>query len=792
MVGLAMSGPPPSLMPDFGALFGSGGLDMSSLWAPPHNAPSPAPTSPPPAPVSHLNQPEALSHQHSLLPHFSTEGPGRSVREYKSLLAACDSLSSLKTAHATLHSQDDIPLNFSVAARQCLFRCATHHEILLFLQSDLDHPAASNTRDYLNHLFAANAHPDLIKDCLDIACDKITLATLPLLELTDLLIDLTEASKSGLDACILLDACRRLQLSITSAYPPKSVPLVLAQNLLSALSSLPPSSDVFEQLCPLLDLVPLRALRTTIRSLSDYFGTLIETQTCQSESSSQLSACLSLIPSKRFNSVVCLATEHFVTFLAELETSEETVARSETVRRLLCWLTELRTFDPSILQPLSKCADRIYPLVASHYAISDLGPYIQSLHPADAADIMLHYWIKPIIMQQPSKSEPKALKSDPASPTSCVPVQPLPRISSRRAAAPEAPFQKYGLTYTMSRSHNQLLLHGKSFKTRQNAFHKIASTLRERSRPTDEQKHPTKGGAFVHLFRLLSQHKIEYAFWLDELFQVLKSHKSPLWTYSFFARLGVHNVHIPFPVAQKVIQFFISIGKPGWAFQVFDRPGAQQWLSNVPELLFALIDHYPVKSEFVFKLINRREYTNSLPVNLRSNIKNPLSLEQTSMVNHVAYALAKSPHLSSTMAFRRVCDCLNFLRDRDAPLSSMMSRALVLAGVTRPLREGVWLSTMKVQWILKFVRELEGEEIASRLDEAAFALRHENFELNQQQMQSFEELEEEADDMAWEYRKQFGHRSQRWSKRPSRRLKMARSSEKSRDDVRFSPVAVNM
>ncbi|KAG9731354.1 hypothetical protein KCU60_g13008, partial [Aureobasidium melanogenum] len=33
MAGLSMASPSPGLMPDFGALFGSGGVDMTSLWA---------------------------------------------------------------------------------------------------------------------------------------------------------------------------------------------------------------------------------------------------------------------------------------------------------------------------------------------------------------------------------------------------------------------------------------------------------------------------------------------------------------------------------------------------------------------------------------------------------------------------------------------------------------------------------------------------------------------------------------------------------------------------------------
>ena len=100
-----------------------------------------------------------------------------------------------------------------------------------------------------------------------------------------------------------------------------------------------------------------------------------------------------------------------------------------------------------------------------------------------------------------------------------------------------------------------------------------------------------------------------------------------------------------------------------------------------------------------------------------------------------------------------------------------MSRALVHAGVTRPLRDGAWLSTQKFQWILPFVRRLEGDGVADRLDEAAFTLRSENFELAKAQMQPLDNMEQEADHMAWEYRKQMGrapHR-RRWVASPFNR-----------------------
>jgi hypothetical protein len=373
----------------------------------------------------------------------------------------------------------------------------------------------------------------------------------------------------------------------------------------------------------------------------------------------------------------------------------------------------------------------------------------------------LHNWMKPTILEVPEipESEILDIASDttPAAAVQYLPLQRPPTVQSRRGSQVEGSYQTYGVSYTVSRSPTQSDTHRETLSTRQEVFDTIALTLGKSCKPDLKGAYPSRGGAWIRLFKLLSNNKIDYTGWLSDLFQVLKDHKSPVWTYHFFAKLSRDGVHIPYPVAVEVMRHFIDLKQTQWALDVFNRSQSTQSLSSIPELVFALIDsRIAGKTEAIFDLLNRPDYANSLPVNLRSKPQNSLSKERIQLVHHVAYAIAKSPLLSSRTAFRQVCDCLDYLRDRGAPLSSLMSRALVHAGVTRTLRDGTWLSTERFQWILEFVRRLEGDEVADSLDEAAFTFRGENFELNGAHVQPLDDMEREADLIAWEYRKQLG------------------------------------
>lgn len=99
---------------------------------------------------------------------------------------------------------------------------------------------------------------------------------------------------------------------------------------------------------------------------------------------------------------------------------------------------------------------------------------------------------------------------------------------------------------------------------------------------------------------------------------------------------------------------------------------------------------------------------------------------RASLLDRMAIAYAQALHLFPRVAYRNVYRCYRLHKwYRLGPVSVDMSRALTIAGAVRPLQEGQWVPTMRVQWILKVVNKVEGEEIARGVDEFCYQWRTE-------------------------------------------------------------------
>lgn len=94
------------------------------------------------------------------------------------------------------------------------------------------------------------------------------------------------------------------------------------------------------------------------------------------------------------------------------------------------------------------------------------------------------------------------------------------------------------------------------------------------------------------------------------------------------------------------------------------------------------------------------------------------------LLKRMAVAYANSSFLFPNVAFRHVYRCYTLHRQFFlGPISGEMSRALTIAGIVRPLQEQQWVSTSRIAWILKIVRKVEGDEVATRMDELIYKWR---------------------------------------------------------------------
>lgn len=100
----------------------------------------------------------------------------------------------------------------------------------------------------------------------------------------------------------------------------------------------------------------------------------------------------------------------------------------------------------------------------------------------------------------------------------------------------------------------------------------------------------------------------------------------------------------------------------------------------------------------------------------------------TNLVNVVATQFAFADHLSSRAAYRHVGGCYLVLRRHGGPVDPLMTRALTHAAVTRPLKEGKWVSSALLDYILRLVSRVEGDHVACSLAETVHEWQAKNFQ----------------------------------------------------------------
>ena len=95
------------------------------------------------------------------------------------------------------------------------------------------------------------------------------------------------------------------------------------------------------------------------------------------------------------------------------------------------------------------------------------------------------------------------------------------------------------------------------------------------------------------------------------------------------------------------------------------------------------------------------------------------------LLERMCLAYAMAPHHPPRLALRKIHECcLAIRREQLGPISLAITQALVQAGIVRPLQDSTWVSTMKLRWILGLVKEVEGEEVADRIDEVVYEWRN--------------------------------------------------------------------
>ncbi len=230
----------------------------------------------------------------------------------------------------------------------------------------------------------------------------------------------------------------------------------------------------------------------------------------------------------------------------------------------------------------------------------------------------------------------------------------------------------------------------------------------------DNFRHAIKGRGlmpFIHIMLACIQCRVYAKPVQQELFQVICKMYGPYSLLCLVRKLRNRRVFIYPEVLAPLLQEF-CLEDPITAWRLFLRVPALR-LSYCSKLPIALARGALTYPEKILKLLERRdgwtEAQQAQGAEFQIHLLHALALEFAYQQKH-----------SAQLAFKNVYRCYMELRSRKAQLRPLLSRAIVHAGVTRCMLSGHWLSTIKFRWIVKIVRQIEGDQVANELDALAW------------------------------------------------------------------------
>ncbi|KAI4203344.1 MAG: hypothetical protein LQ350_001865 [Teloschistes chrysophthalmus] len=176
-------------------------------------------------------------------------------------------------------------------------------------------------------------------------------------------------------------------------------------------------------------------------------------------------------------------------------------------------------------------------------------------------------------------------------------------------------------------------------------------------------------------------------------------------------------------INEKLLRHDVNGGR--WSF--LDRPDVP--LERCPVLAEALIldpnRHWDTA-------INLRELRQTKVIaELRRMGQSPqaeqLQFDRVRLLERMALAYARAPHLQPSVAFYYVNRCWTLHKQDDlGPVRPAMVRALTHSGLIRPLQAGQAMSHARLKFILEQVEEAEGQDVMRRVGQVVWRWREDN------------------------------------------------------------------
>jgi hypothetical protein len=543
-----------------------------------------------------------------------------------------------------------------------------------FLSSSADEPAARNTAKFFTWLLDRSVSHSAWQDITALICDKIQLASIGNEELVQVIKVLPEAFDWQNDQ----DAHQQLH-DIYAAF---------SASLLDDARAIKSHQAVFEgmckitqnaQACPdLIDrLIMLSKITACANTSSENISSTLLAisrhggeDESRAELLSRLASVLDEVPTEIAAEVLGLSTRFIV---------DNRRAGGFARAHALNWLKCLSAYQSLGRSPLDMKI--VYAGLAKVLRPSQVAEHIATLHeePEDTIRLLLDTWL------------------------------------------PNMDLAKLQSDYREKRNASSGRKGKETLKTLQFSLHDLSvadlpfvADEFERLRALGERP------AWTDFLRAFVRTGFEYEAIAHEVLGLCKAKYSvPDLYWIFHSQLKSPELVLPSSAAVSLIKHFLAAKKPGYAFGLF-RQVLSVAITDVPELPIALLEQN-ASTRNVFEILLRQP--NKIPMECREVHKLDVTPKHIEVVHLLAYDIANASVLSPLQAYRSAWACYRWLQDRGAPLKPLISRAIVTAGILRPLQELLWIPDQRLDYVLSIVEKVEGPENRDQVEILARRMR---------------------------------------------------------------------
>ncbi|EPE29585.1 hypothetical protein GLAREA_00745 [Glarea lozoyensis ATCC 20868] len=252
--------------------------------------------------------------------------------------------------------------------------------------------------------------------------------------------------------------------------------------------------------------------------------------------------------------------------------------------------------------------------------------------------------------------------------------------------------------------------------------------------------HSTDGGRSVRSFLQIAS-KWELNEWkrtkrLASLVCLLANNGHPRAIVHVVSQLRRDSVHMPANIITSALRA-LAVYKPKVAFEAYymcvNMPSGTTYRKSIKldrhaELVLSLIRHTSIPPNIIWEAMGVPIYSADVP---RAHWpkwalyrKGGLPPQTVELIGNMAMAFANSERTSSRVALRNVTQCLNILVVHNAPIPVNITKAITIAGLTRPLIENKGLVSLeRLKWALPLIERAEGTEVAESVDEIIYEYR---------------------------------------------------------------------